>query len=70
MIVFSNSKFKMQNDKQARVVSNYSRLLFLRVMGNLGVMGIMGERAKIREFKEFKEFREMKRIEEKFLKTN
>ena len=68
-----NSKFKIQNDKQARVVSNYSRLLFMGVMENLGVMGIMGERAKIREFKEFREFREfreMKRVEGKFLKTN
>ena len=67
MIVFSNSKFKMQNDKQARVVRYYSRLLSMGVMGVMGIIRVMGERAKIREFKEF---REMKRVEGNFLKTN
>ena len=33
-----NSRFKIQNDKQSRVVSNYSRLLFMGVMGIIGIM--------------------------------
>ena len=37
-----NAKFKMQNDKQSRVVRYYSRLLFMGVMGILGIIGILG----------------------------
>ena len=42
MIVFSNSKFKIQNDKQARVVSNCSRLLFFGSDGNYRNYGSYG----------------------------
>ena len=40
--LIQNSKFKIQNELNLRVVSNYSQVFLIGRIGVIGVIGVMG----------------------------